>query len=289
METQDLNSSYGKSHPLHHIEVGQGAPVLLLHGFGANLATWRHLIRPLAAIRRVIAVDLIGCGESPKPRNFDYSLLSQARAVLDFIDAKDLTDLVLVGHSMGGGIALLVATAWRQAARPLLRGLVVIDSISYAQPLPLFMKLLRTPLIGSLALKLPVEIQVRYVLRRAYYDRKKITSTTVADYANPLRTPAARYALLATARHLIPDDIDEVAKTFPTITVPTLILWGRQDAIVPLANGQRLYNAIVGSDMAIIDYCGHVPPEEMPARTLETLREFVLKVSPPGHEATRMA
>jgi pimeloyl-ACP methyl ester carboxylesterase len=224
-------------------------------------------------------VDLVGCGASPKPRYFEYSLRSQARALLDFIEAKELTDLTLVGHSMGGGIALLVALSLQQAGRPL-RGLIVIDSISYAQTLPLFIKLLRTPLIGRLVLRLPVDLQVRYVLNMAYYDRTKITSTTIADYAAPLRAPAARSALLATARHLIPNDIEALAEQFGTISAPTLVIWGRHDAVVPLSNGLRLHSAITGSTMTIIDDCGHVSPEEMPARTLETMSEFFLRVSP---------
>ena len=289
MENHDLHASYSKSYPLHHIEVGQGAPVLLLHGFGANLATWRHLIGPLSASRRVIAVDLMGCGASPKPRYFDYSLRNQARAVLNFIDFKGLTDLILVGHSTGGGIALLIALSLQQTERRLLRGLVVIDGICYPQRLPLFIRLLRTPLIGPLALRLPVDIQVLYVLSVAYHDRKKITCATIADYANPLRAPAARSTLLTIARQLIPDDIDALAETFPTITVPTLILWGRHDAVVPLSNGRRLHKAIAGSTMIIIDDCGHVSPEEMPAQTLEALNEFFLRVSQPGRDATEVA
>jgi pimeloyl-ACP methyl ester carboxylesterase len=265
-------------YPLNHIEVGGGAPILLLHGFGANLVTWRHLVGPLAAMRRVIAVDLVGCGASPKPRCFDYSLRSLAAAVLDFINVKGLNDLILVGHSAGGGIALMIALWLQQAARPLLRGLVVVDGISYPQPLPLFIKLLRTSLVGPLTLQLPIYLQVRYALHLAYYNREKITPDTISGYANPLRDAAARAALLATARGLIPDNVDKLVEAFSTIAVPTLILWGRHDAIVPLSNGLRLHGAIAGSAMTIFDDCGHVPPEEMPAQTLEALTNFITKV-----------
>jgi pimeloyl-ACP methyl ester carboxylesterase len=264
--------------PLHHVELGSGTPILLLHGFGANLVTWRHLVRPLGAMRRVIAVDLVGCGTSPKPRSFDYSLGGLAAAVLDFIEVKELNDLVLVGHSAGGGIALMIALWLQQAARPL-RGLVVIDGISYPQSLPLFIKLLRTPILGPLVVQLPAYLQVCYALRIAYYNQKMITRETISSYADPLREAAARGALLATARGLIPDNVDKLVESFSTIAVPTLLLWGRQDAIVPLSNGLRLHRAIAGSLMTIFDDCGHVPPEEMPVQTLEVLTNFITKVS----------
>jgi pimeloyl-ACP methyl ester carboxylesterase len=86
---------------------------------------------------------------------------------------------------------------------------------------------------------------------------------------------------LATARHLVPDDVGGLAEKYRTITAPTLILWGRHDAVVPLSNGQRLHNAIAGSTLRIIDDCGHVPPEEMPAKTLEAITGFILSLSAP--------
>jgi pimeloyl-ACP methyl ester carboxylesterase len=248
--------------------------MLLLHGFAANHATWKHVVASLSKTRRVICLDLLGFGASPKPRDFDYSLRSQARVVLDFIKAQALSDLILVGHSMGGGIALLIALELQRASPTLLRGLILIDAISYAQPLPLFIKLLRTPIVGRLALRLPVELQVRYVLDIAYYDRHKITATTVADYADPLRDAAARSALLATAWELIPEDSEVLANTFSMINVPTLVLWGKNDAIVPLANGLRLHQAIRHSDIAIIENCGHIPPEERPQQAVEAFTEF---------------
>jgi pimeloyl-ACP methyl ester carboxylesterase len=273
-----LPSSYNKSYNLHCTQAGHGPPILLLHGFGANLATWQHLVPSLSKTRRVICVDLLGFGASPKPIDFDYSLRSQARVVLDFIEAEGLRDLILVGHSMGGGIALLVALELQRASPALLRGLVLIDAISYAQRLPLFVKLLRTPVVGRLAILLPVELQVRYVLGVAYYDRSKITATIVSEYADPLRDAAARSALLATARELIPADSDALASMFPTINVPTLVLWGKNDPIVPLANGFRLHQAIRDSSIAVVENCGHIPPEEMPLQTLDALNEFFLRV-----------
>ncbi len=98
-----------------HFEIrGCGPPILLIHGFGASSFTWSKIIPSLAADHTVISLDLRGFGRSKKPRDGNYTLESQAAAVLDVIDTLDLDDVTLIGHSMGGGVALLVAMRLEQ-------------------------------------------------------------------------------------------------------------------------------------------------------------------------------
>ncbi len=260
-----------------HVEIrGCGPPILLIHGFGASSFTWLKIIPSLAADHTVVSLDLRGFGRSKKPQDGDYSLSSQASAVIDVIDALDLDALTLIGHSMGGGVALLVAIRLEQQQPSRLNSLILIDSIACPQPLPLFLKILRLRVVGPLVVRLiPATWQVRYVLRRVYFDPGKIESGFVEAYAAPLRCRGGRAALVATAREIIPPDSDALMARYKQIRVPVFLLWGSRDRIVPASLAPRLAAAISAKSSEVIADCGHAPHEEMPDATLVSLRSFL--------------
>ncbi|MBV9785285.1 MAG: alpha/beta hydrolase [Acidisphaera sp.] len=261
---------------LHVTVQGEGRPVLLIHGFGANSFTWSKIAPGLAAENTVITVDAKGSGRSPKPADDFYGLHDQAAAILAIIEARDLRELTIVGHSMGGGISLLLGLELHRNHPGRLRQLALIDCIAYRQLLPDFILALRAPVLRTLLTEgLPPEWLVRYVLSRAYRNPGKIENAFVEAYAAPLRDPAARRALLATARAIIPADIDLLAARYPEIRVPTLILWGDADRIVPLSICQHLVEAIRGARLVVIEKCGHIPQEEQPDKTLTLLQGFL--------------
>ena len=156
---------------LHFDSAGDGSPLVLLHGFGATLFTWRFLVAPLAASHRVIRVDLLGFGASPKPRDVDYSIRTQSELVEHFLAARGCRNVTLIGHSFGAAVALFTALRLKDAGP--IRSLVLIDSPAYRQPLPLFIRALRTPLGPALTRIVPAEIQVRAVLKLAYFDNAR--------------------------------------------------------------------------------------------------------------------
>lgn len=257
---------------------GSGPPILLIHGFGASSFTWSEIITPLASHYKVVTLDLKGFGGSEKPEDGRYSFQEQKRKVLLLINELTLDEITLVGHSMGGGIALLVAMDLEREAPGRLRRLVLIDSISCPQPLPFFIVLLRTPLIGPLVLRLvPATWSVYAILWLAYFKPSKIKREFVQAYAAPLRHPAGRAAVVATARELIPPNLDDLVAQYRMIRVPVLILWGDKDRIVPLSVSECLRKAIPTACFILIGKCGHVPQEEWPDRTASELREFIAK------------
>jgi pimeloyl-ACP methyl ester carboxylesterase len=220
-------------------------------------------------------VDLRGFGLSNKPSNGGYALTDQAAATLQVIRELDLSGLTIIGHSMGGAVALLLALDLEQEARNRLHRLVLIDSIACRQRLPLFIALLRLPVIGRLAVRLvPASWAVRHVLGLAYYDQSKIEQAFVEAYAAPLRSRDARIALAATARALVPPNLDELTAQYRTIRVPILLLWGRQDRIVPLSVVTCLPELLPAPRLEVLDGCGHIPHEEWPQLTMPKLREF---------------
>jgi pimeloyl-ACP methyl ester carboxylesterase len=275
-ELTALRAAQVSPEPLHHEIKGSGDPILFLHGFGTNTYTWRHLVERLARDRTVVLVDLKGFGRSPKPMDDHYALADQARLVRDFIRENDLRNLTLVGHSMGGGIALLVALDLLEDDDEYLESLVLIGSIAHPQTLPWFIQLLRTPVLRDLALSIvPAETQVRMILNLAYHDAGRITDDTVKAYAAALKTGGGRHALLRTAERLIPPDLEDLIPRYRTIDVPTLLIWGRDDKIVPLDVGERLHRDIPNSRLVVLDETGHFPHEERPEETLMILSDFL--------------
>jgi len=262
-----------------HTEVqGSGAPVLLIHGFGASTYTWRHLAPALAQNFRVVAVDLKGFGQSPKPRDGRYSIYDQVDLIEQLIYRLDLKNVIIVGHSYGGGVALLTSLRLIAEDPARLSRLVLIGSAAYEQGTPAFIRLIQVPLLGDLAVRLiPESWQAKWILRRAYYDDDKITEEIARSYSKPLRHAGAKYAVIRTARSLRQLDSAQIAEQFTSISVPTFILWGRHDRIIPLELGQRLAETIPNSSLRIIENCGHIPHEEHPEVTISLIREFLLE------------
>ena len=258
---------------LHVVEQGEGPPVLLLHGFAANAFTWAKIRAPLSMRNTVYAVDLKGFGDSPKPDDGAYTLRDHADAVLRLIERRNLTDLAIVGHSMGGGVAMLVALELQRRAGIRLRGLVLIGSIGASQPIPRMLVMLRLPLAGELiAWGVPPRTFIRAGMRSAYFDPRRIEPAFVEAYAAPLRTRAGRRAALATVRQTAPSDVDALFRRAGEIRAPVLLLWGHEDRVVPLSAGERLEAAIPGARLVVLARCGHIPQEEAPEATLAVLR-----------------
>jgi len=263
---------------LHYQTFGEGEPILALHGLGGSLYTWRKLIAPPYRFPgyKLIMVDLKGAGDSPKPKDKHYSIVEQADLIYQFIQEQNLTNLTLLGNSYGGAVSLLVAIRLCEPDCRRLSKLILLGSGGYDKDLPSHLRILRTPMIGWLAVHfLPPTRQARTVLRDSYEDDDKISREQIAEYARPIGLRGGRHALLETGKQAIPEHIDEVTSKYPKITVPTLILWGLDDEIIPIKIGRMLHEAIPRSRLEIINNCGHVPQEECPEETICYISEFL--------------
>jgi pimeloyl-ACP methyl ester carboxylesterase len=261
---------------LFYQEQGSGRPLLLIHGFGASTFTWRHVAPGLARDHKVITVDLKGFGQSDKPFDSRYSVYDQAELLVQLIEDKDLRDLTLVGHSYGGGIALLLALEADGRLAGRISRLVLLDSIAYPQNIPVFFRMLDVPVVSQMGIRMvPPSVQTRVALKIAYFDDSKITSAEVEAYAAPLKTAAGKHAIIHSARQIVPEDIAMLSKRYKTMNLPTLILWCDHDRIVPLEVGIKLRRTLPNSTLRLVEECGHMPQEEQPDRTLELLKEFL--------------
>jgi len=261
---------------LFYEEDGKGPPVLLLHGFGASTYTWRGIAPELARDHRVIAVDLKGFGQSDKPFDTRYSVFDQAELLTQLIVDRDLRDLTLVGHSFGGGVALVLALSDDARLKGRITKLVLLDTIAYPQDIPVFFRMLDMPLFSHVGVRMvPPAMQTRIALRIAYLDNSKIQDEEVETYAAPLRTAAGKHAIIHSARQIMPEDLNEISERYKSIEMPTLIMWCDHDRIVPLDVGLKLRRTLPNSTLKLVEGCGHMPQEEQPAATLDLIRNFL--------------
>lgn len=263
---------------------GTGPPVVLLHGFGAHGKCWEPWLPALRRRFRVLNVDLGGFGRAPKPPGTAYGPVAQADALVAWIGRLDLRELTLVGHSLGGAIALLVALRLLERGDDRLAGLVSVAGAAYhTRPEPPFVRFARHPRLSRLALELvPRRWLIRTAMRRVVVQRSAVTPERVASYAAPLATRTARAAWVACAHDIIPPDVDGITARYADITVPALCLWGRQDPVVPLHVGRRLAQALPDAHLVVLEACGHLPVEEQPRASLEAFEQFFAERVRPG-------
>ena len=137
------------------------------------------------------------------------------------------------------------------------------------------LKFIGTPGLNLLSYLIPMRLAARQVLRLAYYDPSRITKEQLDAYTEPLSMPGARHALLQTASQLVPSGAGELIKKYKDIQLPTLIIWGRQDQIIPVKVGELLAYDLPKSSLKIIEQCGHAPQEEKPEETIRLVMDFL--------------
>ena len=256
---------------IHYQEKGTGTPLVLIHGYTSSTYSWKDVFEPLAKTFHVIALDLKGFGFSAKPDG-DYTRRAQAMLVTHLLEHLKIEKAWLCGNSMGGEVALNVALANPERVA----GLILIDSAGVEVPGSgsLTPGYLLVPVIGRLmiALSLTSDKLVREGLEKSFYDRMKVTPDRLVNYYRPLKT---RGGQLAALRARTQWGMFPVEAELARIVVPTLIVWGAQDQLIPLAAGHRLSSLIKDSKLVVFDNCGHLPQEEMPARTVDEITQFV--------------
>jgi pimeloyl-ACP methyl ester carboxylesterase len=258
---------YSATEYLNYEVVGGGPLTLLfLHGFGASLRTWDDVLACIPGDRFTsYLIDLKGFGLSSKPRDAHYAIRDNAALVSRFIMEKKLENVVLVGHSMGGGVALAVAVESLDTERTPPAAMVLIDPAAYATKPPFFVKFSRMPVVGTLLLSLTgSEFKARFVLKRLIYDHNKITAGLVDRYAVFVAMDGFNYALYHTAADLLADDHGGYTGNYGRITCPVLVIWGAEDKAIPLVSGDQLVSDMPNAQLHTIEQCGHNPHEEFP-------------------------
>jgi pimeloyl-ACP methyl ester carboxylesterase len=224
----------------------------------------------------VLLVDLKGFGDAPRPDDGRYAVADQARLVGELLERRNLTSVTLIGHSMGGGVALLTALRLLDEGSGRLARLVLVSGAAYRQRMPPFMSLARFSRLSGAAFRiLGPRLVVTQVLRTIVYQPGAVSSDQIEGYTAGLSGPAAHRVLIDTALQLLPEDLDALTARYREIDVPTLLIWGRQDRVVPLQVGLRLARELPRARLAILERCGHLPAEERPAESAGALLDWL--------------
>jgi pimeloyl-ACP methyl ester carboxylesterase len=263
--------------------VGSGPPVVLIHGMVNSSRHWESVALRLADAYTVIAPDLIGHGDSATPRG-DYSLGAHAASIRDLLAAIGIERATLVGHSLGGGVAMQFFYQFPQRTERLV--LVSSGGLGHeVSPLLRGAALPGATVLLALAARprfLATLLQASERLRRRG-SRKDRYLRAIVRALQPLERPGARVAFLQTLRSVIDVRGQRVSardRLYLLNTMPTLIVWGARDNTIPLSHGRQTHEAVPGSRFEILPRAAHFPNLEDPEGLAAVLRDFLETTRP---------
>ena len=278
-------------HRLCYRTGGRGPVLLLIHGITSSAASWDPVLEQLAMRFAVIAPDLLGHGESDKPRG-DYSLGASASLMRDLMLALGHERATIVGHSLGGGIAMQMAYQFPERVERL----VLVSSGGLGRQVTAALRAVALPaaeyVLPLLASRPLVNAGSKLV---GWIDqiglRRGADMAAMAAGVASLRDIEARRAFVHTARSVIDiagQRVSAIDKLYLAEAVPTLILWGDRDSIIPARHGIRAHDLLPGSRLRVFEGAGHFPHHEDPVGFATTLREFVATTQPSEPDDDRL-
>jgi len=250
---------------IRYLESGKGNDrhILFIHGLGSSADRWLGIPDALSANFHTVALDLPGFGKSDKPTTMDYTIENFRKTIADFINTINDGKTSIVGHSLGGYIAAEVAIQNSQVER-----LVLIDSSGMLKkPTPLLEEYLKVAMN-------PTKDKVRKVFEQMVADPARIPSKLVEDFISRINSPNAKYAFKSTLQNSANTQIG-LGRLKLIENIPTLIVWGAEDKVIPPEHSRLFKEAISNSQIKIIQDAGHAPFAEKPDQVCEILRNFL--------------
>ncbi len=242
-------------------------PVVFVHGYGSRLEAWREIQPAIASDRRTFSFDQRGFGESERPEG-DYGPDVHARDLIALLDIAGIERAIVVGHSYGGGVATRAALL----APNRIVGVALVDAFVLDKQVPQLFRWAKAPLLGELLFgvfykEVPGE---KYLL--AFHDRERFVSAEALDEVKEIMgRPGSVYAALETVRGM---NYAEWEPDLERLRAPTLVVWGEDDRVTPLAQGKALAARLDTARFVSIPGCGHMPSWERPRALLAALTPF---------------
>jgi pimeloyl-ACP methyl ester carboxylesterase len=256
---------------------GQDAPpVVLLHGTSASLHTWNGWAKALDDKRRVIRFDLPGFGLTGPYPGDDYSVERYVDFVTAMLDELELDQVVLAGNSFGGQLAWETAVAEPER----IAQLILVDAAGYPvdpEDMPIGFKMAQVPGVKPLMSQLLPRGMIEASVRKVYGDPDQVTPELVDRYYELTLREGNRAALFERFEAGVTSE--QPSRRLQQLDVPTLIMWGGQDELVPLSSARRFAEDLPDSKLVIFDELGHVPHEEAPGPTIDAVQRFLAKPS----------
>ncbi|AEA24351.1 alpha/beta fold hydrolase [Pseudonocardia benzenivorans] len=262
---------------------GAGPPLVLVHGIGDSSRTWAPVLPALARRHLVIAPDLLGHGESDKPRA-DYSVAAYANGIRDLLGVLGIARATLVGHSLGGGVAMQFAYQFPERTERL----VLVGSGGAGPDVTPVLRAMTLPGAATLlgALRLPtMRLQAEAVVAalRLLGTDIGLDAPDLLRVVDALPDATSRAAFIRTLRAVVDwrgQVVTMLDRCYLTRGMPVLLVWGARDAIVPVEHGRRAHEAMPGSRLEIFETSGHFPFHTDPARFVALVDEFVAGTAP---------
>ena len=255
---------------LAYQRLGQGEPVLLVHGITTYSFIWRRIIPQLSWEYDVIAVDLLGCGNSDKPLDVPYSLRQHAEILLEFTRHLGLERFHFIGHDVGGGVGQIFAVQYGQY----LYDLTVINTVAYdywpVQPI----SAMRTPIIRQLMMAVLDRGALKQIVLRGVYHDERVDSELMDLFWMPMRSREGRKAFLHFAKSLDNQDLMVIAGNLKLLSLPVLIIRGEADLYLSAAISDRLHSEIPNSHLVKIPTAGHFIQEDEPELLVDFIMQF---------------
>jgi pimeloyl-ACP methyl ester carboxylesterase len=271
------------------VRVGRGPAILLVHGIGDNSSTWAHLLPFLAADYTVIAPDLLGHGASDKPRVADYSVAAYANGMRDLLSVLGVDRATVVGHSLGAGVAMQFAYQYPERCDRL----VLVSAGGVSREVHPLLRLASLPDADVLLPLIGYDV-TRVVVRAAFRVFQLLGTDLGRDAADFLRVfenlpdATSRRAFIRTLRGGVDargQIITMLDRCYLTRGMPTLLVWGAHDAIIPYGHAKLAHAAMPGSRLETFESAGHFPHHTEPVRFSALLREFLASTSPAVHSS----
>jgi pimeloyl-ACP methyl ester carboxylesterase len=272
---------------LRHVEIhghkvayrlaGTGETILLIHGMAGSSRTWRAVMPTLAQHYQVLAPDLVGHGSSEKPPG-DYSLGAFASGLRDLMDVLDVDRATVVGQSLGGGVAMQFAYQFPERCTRL----VLVSSGGLGREVSWMLRALSLP--GSelvLPVVAPAFVRERGNAISVWLRDHGVKSQRAAEMWQAyisLSQPENRRAFLRTLRAVVDPGgqaVDASDRLYLTESMPTLIIWGDNDKIIPVAHAHTAHAALPGSRLEIFEGAGHFPQVEAPEQFVDVVVDFI--------------
>lgn len=262
---------------------GSGPVLLMIHGIGDSSATWRTVMPQLARDYTVLAPDLLGHGASAKPRG-DYSVAGYANAMRDLLTVLDIDKVTVVGHSLGGGVAAQFAYEYPDR----FERLVLVSTGGVSRTVSPLLRLAAAPGVDLMMPVLsagPMRSGGRVIgeVLRFFGQGLGIDLEEILRVFGSLPDAESRQAIVRTLRASIDwhgQVITMLDRAYLVQDVPTLLIWGAKDAIIPVHHGYDAHQAMPGSRLEVFDDAAHFPHHTDPARFLRVLREFLTTTKP---------
>lgn len=252
---------------VRYLDVGEGPPVVLLHGFASSIENWVAVIPELKKKHRVLAIDLKGFGWTDRPVG-DYSPTAQASMLKALMKERGIDKAAIVAHSWGSSVALAFAIAYPDSVDRI----ALYDAWVYEQQLPSMFQLARAKGVGEFLFAAFYSERGEERLANGFYDPEIIPEKLVEDVERAMERPGTRAAALEAVRGMT---FNQLEPKYSTIAKPTLLLWGREDIVTPPSIGERLLRQLPNARMVVYPRCGHFPMIEAISESNRELVAFL--------------